>query len=306
MARRKVQLIAGKTFAVSLPKTWALRQGLRQSDELSVTEQDDGSLLLSMEGWTAATPTAFTVPTDRYNVEHVLLTLYYLGAQTITLRTSDNSREFRARVRRTVAKLSGMELEYEDPHELRVVVLLEEQRVDLHHLLYRLGLLIEQSFTLLADANRAELALNEEEADRLYHLAIRVLSRSLERSSILASSGVSQLFAIPYYFLIAKKLEGLMDVLAQLGVRPTLPALPPAFVRAIRHTLDGSLRHLLKRRRQAYRLAGELATAFRIVEGVDRELAGPLRRIATATQDVEGAVFAISFSRRMRETVKKG
>jgi phosphate uptake regulator len=47
MERRKVQLVGGNTFMVSLPKKWADRIGLKKQDEIEIEEQPDGALWLS-------------------------------------------------------------------------------------------------------------------------------------------------------------------------------------------------------------------------------------------------------------------
>ncbi|RME31264.1 phosphate uptake regulator PhoU [Candidatus Woesearchaeota archaeon] len=315
MGLRKLQLIAGKTYTVSVPKQWASRHGLRASDEVHVVEQDDGSLVVSPEQVRESMPTQFTLSIDKTtrSVDEALVALYYLGAHTITMHASGEfTKELKARIRRTVTLLTGMEIAYEDRNELRIVVLLDESRVDVHQALYRISLLIEQSLASFDAVEPHELTMNEDETDRLYHLAVKVLSRSIENSTILSSAGVKNLYIIPSYLLIAKKLENIMDAAYDAGMllheRRARLSLPD-FVDYVKETLEASLRHLIKHKKLPYK-----KTRRRVYEShlrsihrlKDRQLAMYLGLILRYLRDIEEAVFTVSFSRRMRETVKKG
>lgn len=314
MGRRKLQLVAGKTYTLSVPKRWAQRHGLAASDDVHVVEQEDGSLLVSPDVVRETVPTGFTIDIDRNvrSVDEALVALYYLGAHTITLRAkAEFSKELKARIRRAVSLLSGMEIGYEDRHEMRLVVLLDESRVDVHQVLFRMSLLVEHSLASFDDVDPHELTMNEDEADRLYHLAMKVLSRGLESSTVLSSTGINSIFVIPSYLLVAKKLENIMDAVHEAGMHlyeMHAQLAMPDLVDYVKETLDAGLRHLMKRGSQPYRKSSRrhFDAQLRAVDEIqNRQLATALGLLLRYVRDVEEAVFTISFSHRMRETVKK-
>jgi phosphate uptake regulator len=49
METRKVQIIGGSTFIVSLPKKWALENKLKHGDTMFLSPQIDGTLVLRPE-----------------------------------------------------------------------------------------------------------------------------------------------------------------------------------------------------------------------------------------------------------------
>ena len=49
MERRKIQLIAGSTYTVSLPKSWVIKNNLKEKSQISITENNDRTLVLSSD-----------------------------------------------------------------------------------------------------------------------------------------------------------------------------------------------------------------------------------------------------------------
>jgi len=47
MHRRKIQLIAGTTYSVSLPKEWVRKNNLKEKNEILFYEKNDRTLVIS-------------------------------------------------------------------------------------------------------------------------------------------------------------------------------------------------------------------------------------------------------------------
>ena len=83
----------------------------------------------------------------------------------------------------------------------------------IRQLLQRMSLLVSLNAQELAAGNVEELELYEMEVDRLYHLAHRVLTRTMQDPAVLSSSGVEHKVYVPGLLMVSKRLESLSDIL---------------------------------------------------------------------------------------------
>ncbi|MFH1591603.1 MAG: AbrB/MazE/SpoVT family DNA-binding domain-containing protein [archaeon] len=223
MDRRKIQLIAGTTYSITLPKDWVRKNNLREKMEVLVQERGDRNLLISSAPRSETNPKEMSLDVDKHGdvIEQMLFGLYYLGVETITLNSkTEISKEVRGRIRRTLNYMSGTEINYEDRKKISVRVLLDCSKVSITQTLYRITLLIDLSLASLIDhVELEEIDVNEDEVDRLYHLMMKVASVSLIDSAMLRSSGIGQSILIPSYVLVSKKLENISDDVLELARR---------------------------------------------------------------------------------------
>jgi phosphate uptake regulator len=220
MDRRKIQLVAGSTYSVSLPKEWVKKRGLREKSEIIINEMGDGSLLLSSRD-SSKQLSEISINSDEYatNIDHVIFSLYYLGIEKIMLFSKSKfSKETKAKIRKTITYMSGTEITYEDEQKIIISVLLDKTKLNVFQLIYRISLIIESSLTNLSEGpSMNEITMNESEIDRLYHLLVKIASLSLKDANLLESSNIKNISLIPAYFLISKKLENMADRINHLS-----------------------------------------------------------------------------------------
>ncbi len=221
MYNRKIQLIAGTTYSVSLPKDWVRKNGLKEKDRVSLLESSKG-LLVSPHAATAESLDSLSLKAEDYpgNIGQVLFAVYYLGVGSITVFSEKElGKDIKKDIRRTVSYMSGAEISHEDSKKIIVSVLLDPSKLNITQLLYRVGIIIDASLvSLMKRPDMEEIAMNEDEVDRLYHLTAKLISQSLVDSGILQSSGIGNISLVPSFFLIAKKLENITDNIHDLAV----------------------------------------------------------------------------------------
>lgn len=221
MQRRKIQLIGGTTYSVSLPKEWIKKNNIKQQDEVLFLEKADRTLVISPQSSQKEPPQDIPINVDEYenSIDQILFAAYYFGIEEITLFSNkDLSRTVKRRLRLALKELSGTEITYEDKKKMVIKVFLDREKVDIPLLIYRICLIIELSLSNIFDSIDFEnIALNEDEVDRLYHLATKTISLSLTDTSILQSSKIQNVSLIPSYFLVSKKLESLHDYAIKLA-----------------------------------------------------------------------------------------
>lgn len=215
MERRKIQLIAGMTYSISLPKEWVLKNHLKEKDELILLEKDHKTLLITPEEIKPLIKDDIIIHIDEYkkSIDQILLSLYYQGFENIHLVSkSEMHKDIRGIIRKTLTHMSGTEIIFEDKNNIKIKVLLDKTRLDILQLFYRIVLILNSSQEALADKlNIEEIRINENEIDRLYHLSIKVITLSINEQQLLDSSKIQELSLIPSFFLISKKLENIGD-----------------------------------------------------------------------------------------------
>lgn len=222
MLTRKIQLIANTTYTVSLPKEWIINNHLKEKESVSIKINDDKTLtILPATHKSSQLHDSFSVNIAKYgtDIDQVIFSLYYAGFESIILYSHKSiADEIKAVIQKTLTNLSGTEIVYEDSQKIQLRVLLDKSKINIHQIFFRLTLLIASSIECLkCHGTKESLRINEKEADRLYHLAAKILFLSSLHSDILKSSGVGMSSHIIPYFLIAKKLENIADQVYVLG-----------------------------------------------------------------------------------------
>src|SRR3989344_6826969 len=221
MDTRKIQLIAGRTYSVSLPKQWVTKNKLKEQDEIAIYEKNVRTLIISPEKLAEKNLEKISINIENYgdNIDQILFALYYLGIEDIELYSkSEMPKEAKASIRRTLTHMSGTEISVEDSKKIVVKVLLDRSKINFLQVIYRVGLINESSISNLqkGKVNIDEIRMNENEVDRLYHLMTKTVSMSLIDSNVLRSSNIGHVSLIPSYFLIGKKLEHIGDNISYL------------------------------------------------------------------------------------------
>ncbi len=221
MYRRKIQLVAGTTYSISLPKEWVKKNNLKERHEVLMNEKNDRTLVLSPTLIESKKLDEISLYVDDYinNIDQIIFAVYYLGAETITLISKSGlTKDTRSKIRGALADMSGSEISYEDEKKIIIKVLLDKSKVNITQLIYRISLIIGLSVeNVLGQIDINEIRLNETEIDRLYHLMTKIISSSLIDSNILYTSNIKNVSLIPSYFLIGKRLENIADNIYNLA-----------------------------------------------------------------------------------------
>lgn len=221
MPTRKIQLIAGTTYTVSLPKQWVKKNNLKEKNEVSIEENSDGILYIHPKSIEENKLDEITLNIDEYMdiIDQVIFALYYLGISNITIFSKKElTKKALLKIRKNLTYMSGTEITYADKNKVSIKVLLDHTKINLPQVLYRMYLIIESSLvTLSGKLDMDELTFNEDEIDRLYHLLSKIISMSIRDPNMLRSSDINNIFATPFYFLVNKRFEDVADNIYNLS-----------------------------------------------------------------------------------------
>ena len=314
MERRKIQLIANSTYTLSLPKYWIKENNLKEKDEIMIYEQNNKSLVLSPDNIKEKDINEISLKVDEYpeNIDRILFSIYYLGIENITLYSDKKmTKEMKAEIRKALSNMSGTEINYEDEKKIIIKGLLDKSRIDIHQIIYRITMIIDLSIqNIFEGPELKEIRLNEDEIDRLYHLATKVISMSLINSETLNSSKIKNTSFVPSYFLICKKLESLADNInhfaQHIKKNKQKTGKTKEILEFIRNETDRTTKHILKEFPEIFKKLSEKERKSKkneIFEIKDKILSDYLRDMLKYLIDIEDELITCSFYNKM---IKQG
>jgi phosphate uptake regulator len=309
MERRKIQLIAGATYTVSLPKKWIKKNHLMKNNEILIYEKHDGSICISPSFEKEKELKDITIDADHYAncIDQVLFSVYYLGAEKITLNSNKGlTKEMKLSIRKVFAKMSGSEISHEDEQKITIQILLDKSKVDIMQLLYRIGKLTEFSIeNIYEKPDMKEIRINEDEINRLYHLIVKIIYLSLTDSNILNSSNIKNSLFIPSYSLIGKKMENIGDNIKRLGlylVNKKNFENKKEILNFIKKEIERNSRHIIKNFPAVYEKVSEIdrKKIRGYIQNIkDKTISDFLMEILRYTIDIEEEIIKISFYNKL-------
>ena len=308
MERRKIQLVAGTTYAISLPKEWVKKNNLKERNEVVVTEKNNQTLVITPEGTSEKKLQEVSLNIEEHatNIDQILFAVYYLGIEEIKLfAKKDIPKEVKTRVMNTLRHMSGTEVSYEDRQKIIIRVLLDKHKVDIIQVLYRISLLIDSSLAnMLNGLDITEIRLNEYEIDRLYHLSTKIISTSLLDSSILQSSQIQNISLIPSFFLLSKRLENIADNISYLAeyVYKKKSSLKKELLTEVKDDIERATKCILKKFTNIYSKIPD-KRGHELYEEVhqilDRQVAEYCKEIIRLLIDINEELVNISFYNKL-------
>ena len=308
MHKRKIQLIAGSTYSISLPKEWILKNKLKEKDVLNILEKDNGNLIISSNTNERTIDSIKLNIEDYKNIDRILYSCYYLGIETIDINSKKGFfKEERAKIKKAVNHMIGIEIITEENNKIILKNLLDKNKIDLKQLLNRMNLLISLTIdTLLEDFDINDININETEIDRLFHLATKIISLSLNDSKLLSSSNIKNVSLIPSYFLMCKKIENIGDNISHLALHLKKNKIDPKeyqeILELIKSEINRSMKHVANDFPNIFDKIPEKERAEKkesIYNIKDKIISDYLKDTLRYLKDIEDEVIQLSFNKQL-------
>ena len=114
MVQRKIQLIAGSTYSISLPKSWIEQNKLKPKEAINIIEQTDGSLSLTPgSDIQSVNSDKVILNAEEYGdeIDHALFVTYYLGVENIEIFSKKGiDSKTKDRITKVIGYMSGTEI----------------------------------------------------------------------------------------------------------------------------------------------------------------------------------------------------
>jgi phosphate uptake regulator len=215
---RKLQLIGGSSYMVSLPKDWVKANGLKQGDEI-ILEIEDSVITLYPKGFKEDIKISKVEITDlkRYDekfLKRFLYALYIQGIDEIVIKDKKVTPKLIAKISEIVKSIIGIEIiDTRDKIVLRCLTITD---FDVYGVVKRMSQIVQTIIETIIDAIvkrdysfLSELKNLEEDTDRLYLLAVRQEHRLVREFS--SPAKWNELRLILGIRTVAKLIEEIID-----------------------------------------------------------------------------------------------
>ncbi len=223
MELRKVQETRGGTFFVTLPKHWAVKNGIGRGSVVSTSITSNGRLVIDPRYNLEPTQQTATVKPSQH-LSREIIGKYLLGYDIIRVEAKDRiTMEQREIIKDASRRLIGLETIEEDYAKIVMQCLLEPSALSPEKILRREHLIASgmyrDAITALIEGD-VQLAKNvmarDNEVDRLYFLLVRILRTVVQNPSLSEKLEVQPIDCLDYR-LTASLVESVGDQSSQIA-----------------------------------------------------------------------------------------
>ncbi len=230
MDTRKVLEMGGGTVLISLPKSWAKKNGIVRGSSVSVEEISARRLMVKPIGEKGAKPEEREVVIEypRESLSYVtndVTGAYLMGSNAIRVEgRSVITREDRGKLKAAVTRLVGLEIVDEDAKSMTLQFLPDPAVLDPERIVRRMASLISGMLRDSAEGARHDRALlalvgeRDDEVDRLYFLLVRTIRTATIDPEVAERYQLAPIECLDYRVL-ASYLESLGDAIADFSKR---------------------------------------------------------------------------------------
>ncbi len=223
MELRKIQKTRGGTFFVTLPKEWAVKNGINQGSVVSASITSDGHLIIDPQYNLEPTPQTIVLKPSPH-LSREIIGKYLLGYDIIRVEPKDRiTVEQREAIKETSSRLIGLEIIEEDYNKIVMQCLLEPSALPPEKVLRREHLITSGMFNdalIALIEGDVQLAKNvvsrDNEADRLYFLLVRILRTVIQNPGLSEKLEISPIDCLDYR-LTASLVESVGDLSSQIA-----------------------------------------------------------------------------------------
>lgn len=227
METRKLQRVGGGTYTVSIPKAWAVDNGLEAGAEVHLYAHADGSIVVRSSAKDGGELGRIALDVDGEDpalVTRALRAAHAAGYGTVTLRPRESFTDDQLRAaRRTTRHLVGTEVVAEGPQEITLRNFLDASDVSIRQSVVQLQFVALSAHRRGTDAfvggsggDVERLRERADEADRLAEMVARHFGRSLVSMEEVDRLGVSRPRQSDYH-ATARELARVADLGVSLG-----------------------------------------------------------------------------------------
>jgi phosphate uptake regulator len=227
---RKVLEMGGGTVLISLPKSWARKNGIVRGSSVAVEELSARRLMVKPigESGSVAGEKEVIIEYPRESLSYVtndVTGAYLMGSNAIRIEgKSVISREDRGRLKSAVTRLVGLEVVDEDAKGMTMQFLPDPAVLDPEKIVRRMASLIAGMLRDSAEGARRDRALlglvgeRDDEVDRLYFLLVRTIRTATIDPEVAERYRLEPIECLDYRVL-ASYLESLGDAITDFSRR---------------------------------------------------------------------------------------
>ena len=316
---RKLQLVGGSTYVLSLPKKWIDELSLKTGDPVSIVKNVNKSLSILPSG-SSQTPKVAkskTFVSQKESVESVqrkVIAMYLSGYQILEIHSKggriqlDHKQAIRDLVRKNMI---GTEIVESTPESITIQILTSLPELSINDALKRMFLLTTTMHRQAIDALKErdaelgeEITHLDDEVDRFSLFILRNLTLAVEHERILRDIGLKKPSDCISYRIVVKSIERVADHAVSIASRVKFlkSTLEPELLQKITKLSEESLKvfedSIAALNKRDYALADVVASTARKISVKEREFTDNLEESKKYTSVIK---FVLEDIRRTAE-----
>lgn len=229
MELRKLQLVGRASFSVTLPPNWIKENKLKPSNQITITQEKDGSLRLVPGVIPEPKEFKITIDADRCKEPGILRRLiiggYIRGCDLIEVVSKHGiMKDHKGEIQYAVDALLGLGIIESTSNHIKIQSLIDHSKFPIRPLLRRLcGLassMHKDAIQALKDKDlslAADITHRENEVNKVYWLAIRQLEAATYDKSLLKKVGLEGERDPTYYWAVTVRTKSTADSAADIA-----------------------------------------------------------------------------------------
>jgi phosphate transport system protein len=225
MERRKIQRTGASTFTISLPKAWADSHKVSVGDEMLFTEQENGSLILSLGSQKPESARITRIRADGLNditIAREMIRYYIAGYDQIIIEQKEPfGAEINRAVFKQVGRLIGLEIVEEEKDRIVIHDFFSPKEFSITKTVKRamnISFVMIKELAEMIQHTEPGLAKNtadrEKMVDNLNFLVRRQINLSLRNHTLMRDLGLTINDCLGYYSIM-RQVEEIADIAKQ-------------------------------------------------------------------------------------------
>ncbi len=301
MEIRKLQLIGGSSYMVSLPKSWIDLNSLKKGDEL-ILNVDSNHIFIRPKKCSSILKGYIRIGScDSGFLKHLMHSLYIQGFDEVTVEGKITP-ELTTKISDVARGLIGMEIIDAKSDRVTLKFIVDAELVEV---LNRMSQIVSTMLQLLESGIKErktkdllDVAKLERDADRLYMLAVRQENRLMKELS--CPSKWSDLKFVLGARVVVKHLEDLADILYNFAFKASVS--PPGFSEFV--PLLKELKIVFEKAFSAY-MEGDAELAEEVITSAEHLQKMSSGELFCASRQIK-SIGEVAFNKAVRESGSEG
>lgn len=208
---RKIQIVGNRSYAVSLPKKWVVKNNLEKK-QVNIIEKE-GNLIISSNKIKENTLTKEILIENLQLIPSILLLCYSKSVTKVNFIFKNNQDYLSAKpiILEILSHLEGFKIINDENNNILISESYSQTNISIHNLAKRMVIIINNMFKCILSNNIKTKKILEDESDNVYHFSKRVLYQIITDSNY--KMDIEEIFL---WRLIFKKLENICDILEKI------------------------------------------------------------------------------------------
>ncbi len=216
METRRIQLTGKRSYSISLPKEWIIKNDLKEKSTVFTEEIGEKELLIKANTINNSDKKVSIELDCIEDIEYFFAFCYLKNIKKIQAKFGKNKIKELKQIKKILKYLKGYEIIYQNKEKIEISFLFEETDAKINEIIKRIISLLNSQIELLELKNKEEIEETEQSIDALHFLGKRILYLAARNSKSRKNNSLKDIDEVFLYIDLIKKLERIGDKLYSL------------------------------------------------------------------------------------------